>query len=1331
MKRAIKIGGVVAGLVLLLGLAGLWIVRTGWFREKLRQRVVAELEQATGGRVEIARFDFYPGLWRVRLEGIIIHGTEGPGQKPLFQAEAAEADLKIVSLLRRQVNLARLRCLGPEVHLSFAADGSSNLPQPKGRKEAGLLSTRDLLDLAVGQLAIERGGLWWNDRRYALEIAVADLRARMTFHEAGRYTGRIEAGRAVFPSLPLLPAVEGMGTDFQLLRDRIEFGELRVKTGRSEVKLGGAVSRLAEPRLELRYEARVDAEEVGRALRLPELKDGEFQVQGQGLYDAGRSEWTADGKLAAQQLAASRADFKLRPVTLSGQYHTDPRRLRLEGLRVGLWGGEWIGSMTAERPSNHRASWAAKLEGRLSGIQMEAVAEALATPSRSLAGLGWASVISGSLEAETTLPPVARSLSVRADLALAPENTGGQNPVQGVMRASYEGRTSRLQLSELRLATAASSVSASGALGSTGPLAVQFQLTTSRLEEIRDAAAALAGVRTEIPLRLNGRAMVQGRLSGTAAAPELKGTLDVTQFAYEGRDWDSLGGRFEWSPRRLRFVAGHLTKDKASVSLNLSARLSEGRLTKESPLEAEVSVRDIQAADLAGLAGQKTPFQGAVTASLKFQGTQKDPRGAGRVEVRRGTAWGEPFDALRAAVALESGEIRATNLLIAKSKGTLSGAASYHLDQKTFRFDLGGKNLALSDQQWLASTPGKLEGIAAFTFAGAGRLAAADSALENLSLDGNLRVQKASLDGEPLGDLSAEASTVGDRLRLRLESNLLGAEMKGSGEMVLRDQFATQGHIEFRHLDLSSLLRLTGAVPAPQNASADGEMTVTGEPGRAGSWATAGALTRLELGWPAGQDHPGFLLQNPEPVRWRLANQKLTLESLHLTGEGSDLRSSGTIDLGPAGTANLNLRGALNLAVLHGFESRLDASGLSTLDATLTGGGRKPELQGRLEIRDAAFRLEGSPLGISRANGVLVFSRNRAFIQKLTAEAGGGDLSLSGDADYSGRPITYRLRAEGHRIRLRYRQGISAVVEGMLNFSGTNLRSFLSGEVRVMRAGISAHWDLGSILAGLKQPTRTPSSNDWLEGAQLDVRIVSAPDIRFDTTLARNIEADADLRLRGTALNPALLGRISINQGELQFQGTRYILSRGDISFSNPFRIDPILNLDVQTRVSGYDITLTLSGPTDKLNVSYRSDPPLPFNDLITLLAVGRAPTIDPTLAAQQTAQARSLTQLGASTVIGQALAQPTRGRLQRFFGVSRIKLDPQNIGPEGNPGARITVEQQVGNDITFTYISSLASTQEQIVRIEWVVDKQWSLVAVRDQNGLFGVDVLYKKRYR
>ena len=59
-----------------------------------------------------------------------------------------------------------------------------------------------------------------------------------------------------------------------------------------------------------------------------------------------------------------------------------------------------------------------------------------------------------------------------------------------------------------------------------------------------------------------------------------------------------------------------------------------------------------------------------------------------------------------------------------------------------------------------------------------------------------------------------------------------------------------------------------------------------------------------------------------------------------------------------------------------------------------------------------------------------------------------------------------------------------------------------------------------------------------------------------------------------------------------------------------------------------------------------------------------------------------------------------------------------------------MTLEQQVSRDITLTYITNLSRTQEQIVRVQWDINRRWSAIAVREENGVFGIDFQYRKRF-
>ena len=87
-----------------------------------------------------------------------------------------------------------------------------------------------------------------------------------------------------------------------------------------------------------------------------------------------------------------------------------------------------------------------------------------------------------------------------------------------------------------------------------------------------------------------------------------------------------------------------------------------------------------------------------------------------------------------------------------------------------------------------------------------------------------------------------------------------------------------------------------------------------------------------------------------------------------------------------------------------------------------------------------------------------------------------------------------------------------------------------------------------------------------------------------------------------------LLGRVNIAEGDIKVGGTKYHLERGDITFLNPVRIDPVLDVEATTRVRDYDITIGLHGTMERLNTTYRSDPPLSSDDIISLLAFGTHP---------------------------------------------------------------------------------------------------------------------------
>jgi translocation and assembly module TamB len=450
------------------------------------------------------------------------------------------------------------------------------------------------------------------------------------------------------------------------------------------------------------------------------------------------------------------------------------------------------------------------------------------------------------------------------------------------------------------------------------------------------------------------------------------------------------------------------------------------------------------------------------------------------------------------------------------------------------------------------------------------------------------------------------------------------------------------------------------------------------------------------------------------------------LERLHLVGDDTDFSASGTVQL--AGRRQLELRsdGRVNLHLLQSLNPDLMSDGTATFAVGIAGTISRPYLNGQIKISNGSVSHIDLPNGLADINGTLVFNRDRIQIESLTARSGGGKLNFGGWVTY-GKTVSFNLTAKGTDIRLRYPPGVSVAANTDLVLAGSLQNSLLSGEVTITKFALNTQFDLALALARSKQPPEAPDPKSPLNNLHFDVHIVSTPQLQVQTSLAK-ISGDADLRLRGTGTRPVLLGRVNIVEGDIFFGGTKYHMDRGDVIFTNPVRIEPVLDLEATARVRDYDITLGFHGPADKISTTYRSDPPLPVADIINLLALGRTREEQATV---QTQAPPNITEAASNAILGQALNSMVSSRVQKLFGVSRIKIDPQVGGPENNPNARLTVEQQVSNNITLTYITDLTRSNQQAIQIEYNVNRNISIIAVRDLNGVLGFDVRIRQRKR
>jgi len=579
---------------------------------------------------------------------------------------------------------------------------------------------------------------------------------------------------------------------------------------------------------------------------------------------------------------------------------------------------------------------------------------------------------------------------------------------------------------------------------------------------------------------------------------------------------------------------------------------------------------------------------------------------------------------------------------------------------------------------------------------------------------------------EIIGSFDGSLTSDGHIARLELRSAMPTGDVSGGYTLGLSDPYPLSGKVSIKNIDLDPfLLTALHLDKFHGNANADGDISLNGALEKPESIVVDANFSRLAL------NYANVRLENTGPVHFRSTKESLEVEPTTLRGADTNLQIAGSVRFAGRRTIGLQLNGALDLRLISGFVPDLDARGPAQINASFEGALDRPRITGRVHIENASARVADFPTGLSSIKGDLVFDATRLYFENVSAEAGGGTLRLSGSVNYAESPLRYDVSLRTDRVRIRYPEGMSWLVGGSLRLTGTPTAGLLSGRVLIERVTLTQGLEVAGMLVSVKEGITGPStSSPYLRNLQFDVEALSVPDARMEWPGAE-LQAEANLRVRGTWEHPILLGHIHIVSGNLYFAGNRYRVSRGDLNFANPFRLDPVVNVEAATTIQQYEITLNFNGPASKLSLAYRSDPPLPANDIVTLLALGQTSS-EATARSGGTAQSGTA---GASAILSEAISSQLGGRLERLFGITRFRVDPGlagvgSTGSEQNAAARVTVEQRIARNLTITYVSNVSSTQQQVIQVEYNVDRNVSIVGLRDQNGTFGIDIKIKKRF-
>ena len=1386
----------------------------------VRKRLIALIEQSTGGRAEIATFHWRLLDLQAEAGGLVVHGLEAPEEAPYAQVESLRVHVSILGLLSPRILLRDVTIVRPAFHFIVFDDGLTNQPQPLTPQKTGKSAVDTFFDMQAGHISVQQGVLHYEnraavfdvqDRFIPIDFEASDVSLISTYipADSGHHeTYRIEAGAA---DLNLSrgkdkPMTGSMQASLDLTRNAANLRFLRITSKapvsdksflrlfqvrpakNRTVEITGTLEDFNHPHWQAKAVGDMDMRLLDPIFGFPLTPAGVAHVD---LDGAGQSEeFRADGSVHVDDGAYVGTGVYATGIRLDAHVHADAKHLLLTSIVAHLRQGGQLEGQISLTPWLPEPPGAAALQSSDYKRQLKPPTPIPGVPFRpppdvvpfngnvtaqfkdvsldtllDIVGqgpfqrLGINTRINGPATAKWSNGDT-QTVVVGATFSLTPSGQPSPNevPATGAIDATYTQRDGGVDLRRFEVLTPASQLEVHGHLGAFPliiPSALAVEFHSQKLDEfdtvLRDLGlngsvkpGGSRGKSTPPPSRagtaalpgvLAGQAQFRGTWTGSLVDPHLAGTANATQLALElpvmAADnpaqtpatrlvrFDSIEATGSYSAARIDISRGLLRRGKAEINLSGTLEAAPARPTMatfdaNSVLHARLQAKTVNVDDLQALAGQNLAVTGGtLDAQLQADGPVHALGGSGWVELSGGSVYGEPVTHLRAQGTITNDLIRVASLNATAPAGSLSATGSYDIKGRRFQIDAKGAGIDVAKIDAVQRQGLDLTGNLAFSAVGSGTF-------DDPRFEAHATLNPLTLASEPLGGLDFTAHAANRSITYDATTRLEGAELKLHGQTALSTGNPTQARLDFTHFDIGPLLRMAHVQVLTGESALAGTITVDGPLAHPDQMHGDARIDQVAL------TVAGVHLESPGGVHATLANARITLDPLHVTGDQTDLHAQVSLSLKDQRQLDLAANGSINLKLAETLDPDLTAGGTTTFQIEAHGPLKNPGLQGRVDFENGSLSLEDIPNGLSQLHGTLEFNQNRLEVKSLTAMSGGGLLSVTGSLAYQ-HGIYADLSVIGKGIRIRYPPGVSSLADTTLHLQGSQSNLLLSGDVLITRFSVSPDLDVAALTAQANSvqtiaPPEAPSNH-----IRLDVHVVSSPQLNFQNAYAK-LAGDVDLRLRGTVASPSLLGRFSITEGTATIAGTRYELQRGDIFFTNPVRIEPSIDLNATARVEDYDITLGLHGTPEKMAVTYRSDPPLPEADVVALLALGRTGN-QQRLYTQQ--QEQSLANPTTDALLGGALNATVSSRVQKLFGAGSVKLDPNYLGALGNSTSRIIVEEQLGRNLTLTYATNVNTTSQQLIQAEVAINRQVSLLIARDESGVFSMVVKATRRFR
>jgi translocation and assembly module TamB len=1285
-----------AWLAVLLAVAalGLWLALESTFlRNRAALLLDREADRLLGRDVGFSGLGFDLLARSAWVEGVVVPGP-APGDPPLLTAERVAVQVAVEGLSPLRLRLTQVEVHGPRMYLERRADGTTNLPRLVRGGGGGRAQ------VSLERLQVTDGELVMDERRLPLDFDAQGVIGRLDEVAGGAgdavWEGRLRARRVVL-GLPHAEPLEGvLAVEGRLTPRSLELERAALAGGGYRVVARGPLSWGEGQALELSTRATADAALAARLGYLATPAEGWVELDG--VLRSEQDRWSFDAAFRSASLRVLGRRFE----GVEGSLAATPERLRVGVARAAHAAGTVAAELTVELAGASAAARPAVLEARVRDLSLARVAADAGLPLPSLAGR-----VGGELRYRfDTAAPTAGSGEGLARVVGVEAGRGGL-PVSGTVPLRIAAGI--LEVRQARLAAPGQDARITATYGlSSRRGTLTFAVDTTAAGALSEQLSALLSGDTERFLPTAGRGTLNGEALLRPSGARARVDLDLTGVSAAGVEVGDLAGRLTVTPGRLQ-VTG------------MTARRGPGRLTADGAvgatgLDLALSAERWPAETVAPFLPTLPPAAGELSGTLALAGAAADLELRGALVAEPLTVAGWTVPRVAAALTLVDGAVSAAPFSARWPAGTVEGSVRLGLESGELAVELAVPHLDLAQDPVAALTGGRLAGTAEATL----RL---DGTRERPEGELSLTVRDAAIDGVLLAPGETTAVTAAlDGGVLSAHGSLLGLmQFTGGGPWDLEGRGLVFDVTSDR---LGSWVDLAVERPLPPvEGSFAGCLEVARD---AATGNIAAALTLDRLAAAAG----GRRLENLAPVVVRLAGRQVILDSLFLGNNetASELFVGGTVDLEGGGALALHLQASLGAAWAELFLTGADVEGTFDVLATVRGTTAAPVLNGQGELRQGRVILAAFPHALEEVGALVLFYPDQVVLDSFRARFAGGRVRVAGAVGLGEVP-QYRLQAQGEQLSLRWPEGwlVRGGAELALSSERDGTRT-LRGTLALERAFYLRDVAVSPVQLIQRVFERGPASvaaepAEALATTQLSLAVHGPDALRVRNNLA-NLQGGIELTVGGTLAQPVVFGRVSLAPGgTVEYQDNRYELERGLLTFANPVRIDPVVDLQAVTRVDPYHVELTVAGTLDQLTTRFQSDPPLSDLEVLQLLTTGSPQG----LADLGQASGEAGSDFAVQLLFGQAASLVSK-RVTTLFGLEKFRVSPSADPGSSSSALDVALEKRLSRHVSVSYSRVGEDPERELLQVDLEVTPRLTLILTREGDGTYAVDARWEK---